>query len=1103
MNQLRTQRLAGAWPVAFAAYLVSALVGLNHSLAGYAAERSNDQVGHPLAGLGLRNIGPAYPSGRIADFAFYSPSKYLVATASGGLWLTSNQGTTWKPLFDEQKSFALGVVEIAPSDPQTVWVGTGENNAQRSVAYGDGVYKSTDGGRSWQNMGLADSGHISQIWINPSTADHVRVAAQGPLWSAGGDRGLYETHDGGQSWSRLLAIDEHTGVNEFIVSALDPDQLVASSYQRRRHVWTLINGGPGSGVHRSTDGGKSWTETTQGLPQDDMGRIGLAAAQSSPNTIYAIIEANDDEKGVYLSTDFGQSFSKRSDHLTTSPQYYNELVVDPNNAERVYSLDTFTSVSEDGGKTFTPLSTDHRHVDDHALWINDKDTNHLVIGGDGGIYESWDRGQTFRHIDNLPITQFYRVTPDNATPFYNVCGGTQDNNSLCAPSRTTVTHGITNADWKIILGGDGYKAQSDPNDPDIIYTQYQYGGLARYDRRTQERLYITPKPDSGEPDYKWNWNTPLIISPHESKRIYYAAQKVFRSDDRGNSWQIISPDLTRGLDRNSLPVMGRVWSVDAIAKNDSTSIYGSIIGFDESPVQADLLYAGTDDGVISVSTDAGAQWRSVKSVRGVPERSLVEDVVASHHDANVAYAVFDNHKRGDYKPYVYKTVNQGRSWRPITGNLPARGSAHTIAEDHVDPNLLFVGTEFGLYFTQDGGKSWHELTDLPTIAVRDIEIQRRENDLVVGTFGRGVYILDDYTPLRASSKTLGEQPHTLFAVKDAWLYVVGDLWGGTGGAQAFNGDNFYFAENPEFGARIRYHLDDAYESSAVQRRQAELENERRGASTPYPPWATLRREDREVEPALIATISDSDGRVVRRIQGPTGAGLHQIAWDLRLEKPDPVSLGDDGSSLFGGTPVGPLALPGQYSVQLSVRIDGVVEPIGSAQSFRVKALELSPETTTDRAALQAFQLDTSALVRAVAGAAQFSAEIRDRISHLQDALVRTPGTTDAHSASLRALRSRLDDLDQTLLGDNSLRSRNEPAAVSISARINGIRGSSWESQAPVAQVHRSSFDIAQQEYSVVAGELRELDSELREFEARLDAIGAPWTPGRLPAEPGD
>lgn len=1074
------------------------LLGLFSS--GLALYGADSETEHPLSGLGLRNIGPAYPSGRIADFAFYSPSKYLVATASGGLWLTQNQGTTWQPLFDEQASYSLGVVEIAPQDPQVIWVGTGENNAQRSVAYGDGVYKSTDGGRTWQNMGLTESGHIAQIWINPADSTHVRVAAQGPLWSSGGDRGLYETRDDGQSWQKLLEIDADTGVNEFVVSPQNIDHLVASSYQRRRHVWTLINGGPGSGIHRSTDGGKTWNEVSQGLPKDHMGRIGLAGAPSAPNMVYAIIEANAEEKGVYRSTDFGQSFSKRSDHSTTSPQYYNELVVDPKNANRIYSLDTFTSVSEDGGATFTPLATDHRHVDDHALWINPADTDHVLIGGDGGIYESWDRGQTFRHFDNLPITQFYRVTPDNAEPFYNVCGGTQDNNSLCAPSRTTVSHGITNADWKIILGGDGYKAQSDPTDPDIIYTQYQYGGLARYDRRTQERLYITPKPKSGEADYKWNWNTPLLISPHDHQRLYYAAEYVFRSDDRGNSWRIVSPDLTRGLDRNALPVMGRIWSVDAIAKNDSTSIYGSIIGFHESPIQPDLLYAGTDDGVISVSSNAGANWRSVRSVRGVPEMSLVEDIIASEHDANVAYAVFDNHKRGDYKPYVYKSTNQGRSWRSITGNLPRRGTAHTIAEDHVDPNLLFVGTEFGLFFTQDGGGTWHELTSLPTIAVRDIEIQRRENDLVVGTFGRGVYILDDYTPLRTPQKAIDGEAATLFEVKDAWLYVVGDLWGGSGGAQAFNGDNFFVAENPEFGALFRYHLSEPYKSTRATRRKAELESQKRGESTPYPPWDTLRLEDREIAPELLATVKDSAGRVVRILSGATDAGLHQIAWDLRLEKPDPVSLAGDDSSLFGGTPVGPLALPGEYSVQLSLRRNGRIEVLGAAQSFQVKSLALSPEITVDREALQAFQLETSALVKAVAGAVAASAEIRNRIAHLRSALNRTPAATQDQNAQLHGLKARLDEIDQALLGDRSLQSRNEPAPLSISARVNSIRGSSWHSQSTVASVHRDSLSIANQEFTVAVGALSAIEVDLKRLENRLDELGAPWTPGRLPRD---
>ncbi|MEM7280646.1 MAG: glycosyl hydrolase, partial [Pseudomonadota bacterium] len=686
---------------------------------------------HPLAQLPLRTIGPAITSGRISDFAFHPQKKHVfyAAVASGGLWKTENNGTTWKPLFDGEGSYALGVVELAPSDVNTVWVGSGENNSQRSVGFGDGVYKSVDGGVTWKNMGLKDSGHISQIWIHPENADVVLVAAQGPLWNSGGDRGLYKTTDGGSSWTAILTVDENTGVNEFVVDPRNHDRILASTYQRRRHVWTLINGGPESGVHYTTDGGANWMKISAGLPKDNMGRIGLAGVPTDPDRVYAIIEANDEEQGVYHSSDFGLNWKKRSSHMTTSPQYYNELVIDPKNPDRVYSLDTFTHISNDGGKSFSPLGVEHRHVDDHALWINPDDTAHLIIGGDGGIYESHDTGANWRFMGNLPIAQFYRVQPDYVEPFYNVCGGTQDNNSLCAPSRTTLRHGITNADWNLILFGDGYEPQFDPEDPNIVYTQYQYGGLARYDRQTGERLFIVPHPESGQNQPKWNWNTPLIVSPHDSKRIYYAAEALYRSDDRGDNWRVVSPDLTRQLDRNALDVMGRVWSVDTIAKNNSTSIYGAAIALSESTLEEGLIYVGTDDGVMNVTEDDGDTWRRVESFSGVPDMSLIEDVVASLHDSNVAYATIDNHKRGDHKPYVLRSDNRGRSWRLISGDLPERGTAHTIVEDHVDPNLLFVGTEFGVFFTQDRGESWHQLkNNFPTISVRDIEIQRREGD---------------------------------------------------------------------------------------------------------------------------------------------------------------------------------------------------------------------------------------------------------------------------------------------------------------------------------------------------------------------------------------
>ncbi|MEL7488545.1 MAG: glycosyl hydrolase, partial [Pseudomonadota bacterium] len=534
---------------------------------------------------------------------------------------------------------------------------------------------------------------------------------------------------------------------------------------------------------------------------------------------------------------------------------------------------------------------------------------------------------------------------------------------------TTRVHGITNSDWHIVLGGDGYKPQIDPRDPNIVYAQYQYGGLARYDRRTQERVFLTPQPPAGEPAYKWNWNTPLLISPHNPDRLYYAAEYLFASNDRGDSWEIISPDLTRQVDRNTLEVMGRVWSVDAVAKNDSTSIYGAAIALSESPVTPGLIYVGTDDGVISVTENNGETWRRTEAVSGVPQMTLVEDIIASVHDADVAYAVFDNHKRGDHKPYVFRTDDRGVSWREISGDLPETGAAHTIAEDHVDPNLLFVGTEFGLFYSRNGGENWTQLkTKFPTISVRDLEIQRRENDLVVGTFGRGVYVLDDYSPLRADADKVAEAEATLFPVRDAWAYMEGDLWGGRGGAKASNGDDFWVAENPPFGAVFTYVLRDGLQSLFDTRRKRENKIKEDGGDTPYPTWDELRSEDREDEPAILITITDTAGNTVRRFTAPHTEGLHRVAWDLRYSAPDPVTLSKGETTNLDQGPVGPMALPGVYTATIAKRINGVVTALSEPQSFTVKALELSPETTGDRAALLAFQQETADTARAVLGA---------------------------------------------------------------------------------------------------------------------------------------
>jgi len=1054
---------------------------------------------HPLSNIPLRNIGPALISGRISDFAFHPNKKheFYVATAAGNLWKTTNNTTTWEPIFDNEGSYSIGVIEIDPNNPLIIWVGSGENNSQRSVSYGDGVYKTTDGGKTWTNMGLKNSEHISQIWIHPEDSDTVIVASQGPLWNDGGDRGLYKTTDGGITWDRILYIDKYTGINEFVIDPDNVDNIVASSYQRRRHVWTLINGGPGSGIHTTNDGGKTWTEIKKGLPKDHMGRIGLAQAPSSPQIIYAIIEANNEEKGVYLSTDFGQNWHKQSSYMSSSPQYYNELVIDPHNPDRVYSLSTFTNISEDAGKTWTPLSDKFRHVDDHALWIDPDNTEHLYIGGDGGVYETYDRGQTWRHVRNLPLAQFYRIQPDNDEPFYNICGGTQDNNSLCAPSRTTVIHGVTNSDWRIILGGDGYEPQFDPNDPNIIYPQYQYGGLARYDKRTMERIFITPHPKEGEAEYKWNWNTPLLVSPHMSTRLYYGAEKLFRSDDRGDSWQIISPDLTQQLDRNQLKVMDRVWSVDAIAKNVSTSKYGSLIGISESPIQANLLIVGTDDGVISTTSDGGTTWHSVKSFPKVPDMSYISDVLFSNHDVNVAYATIDNHKRGDFKPYVLKSTNQGKSWKQISNNLPKRGSVHTIVEDHVDPNLLFVGTEFGAFFTQNGGDSWHELTQLPTIAVRDLEIQTRENDLIIGTFGRGVYILDDYTPLRSSAQQLSEKLATVFPIKDSWLYIEGDLFDDR--EKGSSGSEFFTAPNPPLGVSFNYYLKDGFKPLKKQRRAAEIEAEKKGDDTPYPDWDTLRAEDNEEAPALFFLIEDQQGNVINRVTAINSKGFHRVQWNMRFPAPDPVSLQKPKQLPYWATePMGPMVIPGSYKATLMKRQNGDLSILSPTQNFTLKSLANSPEISSNPANVLNFKKDLAELQRVTNGSNKKLSEMDSRIKHLIKGLDLTPVANEASAQKIRQIAANLNTLKIKLRGDSTIASRQEPVPWSISQRVGNLYGGLIESQADIPRNYQESMKIAHAALSQALIEMQQLESALLEFEHSAEKNSVPWTPGRMP-----
>ncbi|HVF59665.1 MAG TPA: glycosyl hydrolase, partial [Thermoanaerobaculia bacterium] len=728
-----------------------------------------------FAGLELRGIGPAVASGRVGDIAIHpsDESTWYVAAASGGVWKTINAGTTWAPIFDKQGSYSIGCLAIDPKDPLVVWVGSGENNVQRSVSYGDGVYKSVDGGRTWENVGLKASEHIGKILIDPRDSNVVYVAAQGPLWSAGGDRGLYKTTDGGKTWKAVLQISENTGITDVVLDPRDPDVLYAAAHQRRRHVWGIVAGGPESGLHKSADGGATWKKLSNGLPSEEIGRIGLAIAPSDPGTLYAIVEAAGKASGFYRSQDGGSSWEKRSDHVSGSPQYYQEIFVDPKDADRIYSMDAWAHVSEDGGKTFRRLGERFKHVDNHALWIDPDDSKHLLMGSDGGIYESWDRAATWDFKSNLSLAQFYRVAVDNAAPFYNLYGGTQDNNTLGGPSRTVSASGITNDDWFVTVGGDGFQSRVDPTDPNIVYSQWQYGGLVRYDRKSGELIDIKPVEEAGEEPLRFFWDSPLIVSPHAPTRLYFAANKVFRSDDRGDSWKRVSPDLTRRLDRNTLKIMGRVWGPDAVFKNSASSYFGNVVALAESPKVEGLLYAGTDDGLVQVSEDGGASWRKIERFPGVPEMTYVARLDAGKHDASTVYAAFDNHKMGDFKPYALKSTDRGKTWTSIAGDLPEKGTVYALAEDHVNRDLLFAGTEFGVFFTVDGGKKWIQLNGgMPTIAVRDIAIQQRENDLVLATFGRGFYILDDYTPLRhVRTEADLEKDAILYPVKKTWMFI--------------------------------------------------------------------------------------------------------------------------------------------------------------------------------------------------------------------------------------------------------------------------------------------------------------------------------------------
>ncbi|MCB0496406.1 MAG: glycosyl hydrolase [Cyclobacteriaceae bacterium] len=1055
-----------------------------------------------LSGLKFRSIGPAVTSGRIADFAVNpnNTKEFYVASAAGGVWKTINAGNTFTPVFDGEGSFSIGCVTLDPSNSNVVWVGTGENNNQRSVDFGDGIYKSIDGGNSWKNMGLKNSEHIGMIAIDPRNSDVIYVAAVGPLWSGGGDRGIYKSEDGGNTWKAILTVDENTGANEVYLDPRNPDILYATTHQRRRHVFTYISGGPGSAIYKSTDAGATWNKITKGLPKVDLGRIGMTISPADPDKIYAIVEAAEGKGGFYMTTNGGASWQKQND-FSTSGNYYQELFADPKDPNKVYAMNNWMRVTRDGGKTFDFVGEDFKHIDNHAMWIDPNDTDHILNGNDGGVSVTWDGGKHWDFMANLPVTQFYKVAVDNAEPFYYIYGGTQDNFSLGGPSRTVSGNGIANSEWFITNGGDGFESQVDPNNPNIVFAQSQYGGLVRYDKLSGEILGIQPKARKGENDYRWNWDAPLVVSKHKPGRLYFAANKVFKTDDYGHSWQVISDDLTAQIDRNTLPVMGRVWEMDAVAKNESTSPYGTIVAMDESPIDENFIVVGTDDGLIQITEDGGKTWRKVSNFPGVPANTYVNMVVPSQYNINTIYACFNDHKRGNFKPYVYKSTDKGNTWKSITANLPDRGSSFALAEDFVDSNLLFVGTEFGMFFSNNGGQSWNQMkAGLPSaVAIRDIAIQKRETDLVLASFGRGFFVLDDYSSLRSlSNNDLGKEAK-LFSVRNALQFEYSYPLGLP--KQSFQGDDYYLGENLGPEAIFTYYVKDKYESAKDKRKDLEKKQRKSGANSKYPTYDQLKAEQDEEAPRLEFEIETEQGALVRRLDKDWSQGVQRINWDLRYPAKDPVSFSKPPFyNPFGGGAAGAKVPQGTYVVKMYKVQDGN-RTLLDTQSFKVIPLNNKVLPAKDLQELAAFQSKAQKLSGVVEGTADAIGEVKSQLKYIKVAIADLSNKQKLAN-DIDKIEKQIQEVELKLNGDRVAGRLDIDTPPSIRNRLGSVLYESINSTSGPTQTHVDSYNIALEEFTPVLDQVRTILNEMQSLNTELVKAGAPYTPGTLP-ELGD
>jgi len=1039
-----------------------------------------------FSGLKFRNIGPAFTSGRIADIAIHPENEnvWYVAVGSGGVWKTTNSGTTWRPIFDNQSSYSIGSVSIDPNNPHTIWVGTGENVGGRHVAFGDGVYVSHDDGSSWKNMGLKNSEHISKIVVHPQDSNTIWVVSQGPLWTSGGERGVYKSVDGGKTWNRTLGDDEWVGATDLVIDPRNPDVMYAATWQRQRTVAGYLGGGPGSGLYKSIDGGETWNKLTKGIPGSNLGKIGLAISPFNPDVIYAAIELDRRKGGLFMSTNRGETWTKQSNAVSggTGPHYYQELYASPHHEGKLFLMNNYVQISDDHGKTFYTMNERNKHVDSHAMAFKASDPNYILFGTDGGLYETFDLTKSWKYIRNLPVTQYFKLAVDDSEPFYKIYGGTQDNGSHGGPSQTMYSDGITNADWWKTLGADGHQSATEPGNPNITYGEFQQGALWRIDQTTRETVFIQPQAREGEPFERFNWDAPILVSPHNPKRIYFASQRVWRSDNRGDDWNPISKDLTLNQERMEIPYYGKQQSWDNAWDVYAMSNYNTITSLAESPKQEGLIYAGTDDGIIQTTEDGGENWRkfTLSSIKGLEDVPFVNDVRADLFDANVVYAAVDNHKYGDYKPYILKSTDKGKSWKMINGDLPERLLVWRLVQDHIDKNLMFAATEYGVYFTYNGGENWLKLgSGVPTISFRDITIQRKEDDLVAASFGRGFFILDDISPLRNFDKSILTKAATLFDIPDAYWYRQ---WSRVGS----QGDAEYKAPNAPYGAVLTYYMSEKVKSLRDERKEREKNN------TDFPGWEALEDEKNQDAPKVLFIIKAEDEKIVNTVQAKNKKGFSRVNWRLNYPSTRGERLSGRGDGIGSR---GVMVTPGTYTATLVKRVDGVTTVLQEPKEFKVKPLYdgYLPRKSYDemdqfREKVEAFQQDYTATSTMLNKQMQ-------TVAAMKRAANKTTAPNDELLKDINEARLQLLAIQKELRGTSvkdEIGEKSNPTA----SDGNGLAWRAFGNTYGPTGTHKGLLNRTDNKLQGVKADLKSMQSTLSEIEKRLKAAGAPWIEGQ-------